>query len=142
MKRGLVCSLALVFIVSLIGGSSALADEDVIRILGTVDLSGVAGNIGPGYDKAMQLAVAEINAAGIEGFSRIEYKVVDMETDPAKFRQKLLREIQTWQPDVAGGGALETTIRTACEMSLQYSLLNFVGGHLSMTKYLPPGRYP
>lgn len=142
MKRGLVYSLALVFIVGLIGGFSALAEDDVIRILGTVDLSGVAGNIGPGYDKAMRLAVAEINAAGIEGFSKIEYKVIDMETDPAKFRQKLLREIQAWKPDVAGGAALETTIRTACEMSLEYSLLNFVGGHLSMTKYLPPGEVP
>ena len=142
MKRpkGLVMLLAggIALLVSL----SVLGADDVIRILATVDLSGVAGNIGPGYDKGMRLAIDEINAAGIKGFRKIEYKVIDMETDPAKFRQKLLREIETWKPDAAGGAALETTIRTACEMAPQYKLLNFVGGHLSMTKYLPPGEVP
>lgn len=125
------------------GGSSALTQEEpTIRILATVALSGVAANIGPAYDRAMRLAVEEINAAGIEGFSKIEYKVIDTETDPAKLRRKLLREIETWKPDIVGGAALETTIRVLCELAPQYKIPMFVGGHLSMTKYLPPGEVP
>jgi len=142
MKRGLVYIVALVLVLGLVGSVVVLAEEESIRILATVALSGVAGNIGPGYDKAMRLAIEEINAAGIDGFSKIEYKVIDTETDPAKLRQKLLREIQTWQPDVAGGTALETTIRVPCELCPQYELPYFVRGHLSMTKYLSPGEVP
>ena len=142
MKRGLVFCVVLVLVAGLVGSYAALAEEPVIRILGTVAFTGVAANIGPAYDRAMRLAVEEINAAGIEGFSKIEYKVIDTETDPAKFRQKLLREIETWKPDVSGGAALETTIRVPCELAPQYKLLSFVGGHLSMTKYLPPGEVP
>jgi len=142
MKRGLIYLVALVLVVGLVGSYVVLAEEEPIKILATVALSGVAGNIGPGYDKAMRLAIEEINAAGIDGFSKIEYKVIDTETDPAKLRQKLLREIQTWHPDAAGGTALETTIRPCCELCPQYKLPYFVGGHLSMTKYLPPGEVP
>jgi len=146
MKRYWLLLAAALLVTALSGGLIGLADQDedepVIRILGTVALSGTAANIGPGYDRAMRLAVEEINKMGIEGFSRIEYKVIDNETDPAKFRQKLLREIQTWHPDVAGGAALETTIRVLCDFAPRYKLLCFVGGHLSMTKYLPPGEVP
>ena len=128
MKRGLVYIVALAFVVGLVGSHVALAEEEpVIKILGTIALQGAAANIAPPYDRAMQLAIAEINAAGIEGFSKIEYKVIDTETDPGKFRQKLLREIQTWQPDVTGGCALETEIRIPCELAPQYKLLSFVG---------------
>lgn len=142
MKRGLAYIVVLAFAVGLVGTFGAAEEEPIIKLLATVAFSGVAANIGPGYDRAMRLAIEEINAAGIDGFSKIEYKVIDTETDPAKFRQKLLREIASWQPDIAGGCALETTIRPVCEIAPQYKLPCFVGGHLSMSKYLPPGEVP
>jgi len=113
-----------------------------IRILGTLDFSGAAGNIGPGYDRAMKLAVEEINAAGIKGFSGIEYKVIDCETKPSVLQRKLEREVATWKPDVMGGAALETTISPLCVLAPKYKIPAFIGGHLSMSKYLPPGEVP
>ena len=113
-----------------------------IRILGTLDFSGAAGNIGPAYDRAMKLAVEEINAAGIKGFSGIEYKVIDCETKPSVLQRKLEREVATWKPDVMGGAALETTISPLCVLAPRYKIPAFVGGHLSMSKYLPPGEVP
>jgi urea transport system substrate-binding protein len=120
----------------------ANADDKVIKILGTVSQSGAAGNIGPAYDRAMRLAIKEINAAGIKGFDKIEYKAIDIETKPSVFSRKLKREIQNWKPDVAAGAALETTIRVPCKDAPRYKLPYFVGGHLSVTKYIPPGNVP
>jgi urea transport system substrate-binding protein len=120
----------------------AQAEDKVIRILGTVSQSGAAGNIGPAYDRAMRLAVKEINAAGIKGFDKIEYKAIDIETKPSVFALKLRREVETWKPDVAAGAALETTIRVPCMDAPKYKLPYFVGGHLSVTKYIPPGNVP
>jgi len=116
-----------------------VSTEEPIKILGTIPMSGEAGNLGPAYDRAISLAIKEINKAGIEGFSHIEYKLIDTETKPSVLQQKLRREIQTWNPDIAGGCALETTIRVLCEAGPQYKLPMFVGGHLSMAKYMPPG---
>ena len=67
-----ICVLLAVGIVSSILFADVKEEEEPIRILGTVAFSGAAGNIGPAYDRAMKLAVEEINAAGIEGFSEIE----------------------------------------------------------------------
>jgi branched-chain amino acid transport system substrate-binding protein len=117
-------------------------EEEPIRILGTVAFSGAAGNIGPAYDRAMKLAVEEINAAGIDGFSMIEYKVIDTETKPSVLQRKLKREVGTWEPDVMGGCALETTISPVCVEAPKYKIPAFVGGHLSMSKYMPPGEVP
>lgn len=116
--------------------------EEPIKILGTVAFSGAASNIGPGYDKAIRLAVNEINRLGIEGFSRMDYKVVDTETKPSVVKRKLRREVLTWDPDLVGGVALETTIRPLLQELPQYKTVGFVGGHLSMTKYIPPGEVP
>ncbi len=113
-----------------------------IRILGTVEFSGAAGNIGPGYDRAMKLAVEEINAAGIKGFSGIEYKVIDTETKPSVLQRKLEREVGTWKPDVMGGAALEVTISPLCVLAPKYKIPAFVGGHLSMSKYMGSGAVP
>jgi len=124
------------------GFFSSSYGEEPIRILGTVAFSGAAGNIGPAYDRAMQLAVEEINKAGIKGFSGIEYKVIDTETKPSVLQRKLKREAATWKPDVMGGAALETTISPICVEAPRYKIPAFVGGHLSMSKYLPPGEVP
>ena len=113
-----------------------------IRILGTVAFSGAAGNIGPAYDRAMKLAVKEINEMGIEGFDGIEYKVIDSETKPSVLLRKVKREASTWKPDVMGGAALETTISPLCVEAPKLKIPTFVGGHLSMSKYLPPGEVP
>lgn len=135
--------LAGVLILALLVPVSAVKAEDkVIRLLGTVSLSGAAGNIGPAYDRAMRLAVKEINAAGIKGFDRLEYKMIDIETKPSVFARKLKREIQNWKPDVAAGAALETTIRVPSKDAPKYKLPYFVGGHLSVTKFIPPGNVP
>ena len=117
-------------------------DEEPIRILATVAFSGVAGNIGPGYDKAMRLAIDEINAMGIDGFSHIEYKVIDTETSPSALDAKLRREVMTWHPDVVGGTALETTTRVLSMRCPEYKLPSFQDGHMGMTKFLPPGEVP
>jgi len=124
------------------GFLSSSYGEEPIRILGTVAFSGAAGNIGPAYDRAMKLAVEEINEAGIKGFSGIEYKVIDTETKPSVLQRKLKREAATWKPDVMGGAALETTISPICVEAPRYKIPAFVGGHLSMSKYLPPGEVP
>ena len=102
-------------------------EEEPIRILGTVAFSGAAGNIGPAYDRAIKLAVEEINAAGIMGFSGIEYKVIDTETNPSVLQRKLKREVGTWKPDVMGGCALETTISPVCVEAPKYKIPAFVG---------------
>lgn len=125
-----------------VGFVSSVLAEEPIRILGTVAFSGAAGNIGPAYDRAMKLAVEEINKAGIKGFSRIEYKVIDTETKPSVLARKIRREVGTWKPDVMGGAALETTISPICVHAPKYKIPAFVGGHLSMSKYLPPGEVP
>jgi len=125
-----------------VGFVSSVLAEEPIRILGTVAFSGAAGNIGPAYDRAMKLAVEEINKAGIKGFSRIEYKVIDTETKPSVLARKIGREVGTWKPDVMGGAALETTISPICVHAPKYKIPAFVGGHLSMSKYLPPGEVP
>lgn len=116
--------------------------KEYIRILGTVAFSGPAGNIGPAYDRAMKLAVEEINSEGIRGFAGIEYKVIDTETKPSVLLRKLGREVATWKPDVMGGAALETTIRPLCTEAPKQKIPAFVGGHLSMSKYMPPGEVP
>ncbi|GAI92039.1 unnamed protein product [marine sediment metagenome] len=82
--------------------ASAEEKEEPIRILGTVAFSGAAGNIGPAYDRAMKLAVEEINKEGIKGFSGIEYKVIDTETKPSVLKRKLSREVGTWKPGCNG----------------------------------------
>jgi ABC-type branched-subunit amino acid transport system substrate-binding protein len=41
-----------------------------------------------------------------------------------------------------GGAALETTISPICVHAPKYKIPAFVGGHLSMSKYLPPGEVP
>jgi len=125
-----------------VGFTSSVFGEEPIRILGTVAFSGAAGNIGPAFDRAMKLAVEEINKAGIKGFSRMEYKVIDTETKPSVLQRKLRREVGTWKPDVMGGAALETTISPICVEAPKYKIPAFVGGHLSMSKYLPPGEVP
>ncbi len=134
--------LLAVGLVSSILVASAEKKEEPIRILGTVAFSGAAGNIGPAYDRAMKLAVEEINREGIKGFSGIEYKVIDTETKPSVLKRKLSREVGTWKPDVMGGAALETTISPLCVEAPKYKIPCFVGGHLSMSKYLPPGEVP
>lgn len=141
LKKKLILVLVLILTVGFVF-SAIPQEEPVIKLLGTVAFSGAASNIGPAYDRAMRLAVKEINKAGIKGFSRIEYKVIDTETKPSVFRKKLRREVLTWKPDVAGGAALETTIRVPCADAPKYKLPYFVGGHLSMTKYVPPGEVP
>jgi|GEM_PF-1355272 len=113
-----------------------------IKILGTIPLSGEAANLGPAYDRAIRMAVDEINEAGIPGFAGIDYKVIDTETKPSTFQKKLEREIQTWHPDLIIGAALETEIRVPCQLAPQYKLPTIVGGHLSMSKYMPPGEVP
>jgi ABC-type branched-subunit amino acid transport system substrate-binding protein len=117
-------------------------EEEPIRILGTVAFSGAAGNIGPAYDRAMKLAVKEINEMGIEGFAGMEYKVIDSETKPSVLLRKVKREAGTWKPDVMGGAALETTISPLCVEAPKLKIPTFVGGHLSMSKYMPPGEVP
>jgi len=141
--RRLLCFLVVLGVL-FTGGITltALGEEPTIKILATVDFSGAAGNIGPGYDKAMRLAIAEINAQGVDGFSKIEYKAIDCETSPSVTESKLRREVLTWKPDVAGGAALETTIRVLCSKGPEYQLPTFIGGHMSMTKYIAPGEVP
>ncbi|MBW2083764.1 MAG: hypothetical protein JRI39_11945, partial [Deltaproteobacteria bacterium] len=66
MGKGILGALAgLLLLVFLAPTSPVKAEDKVIRLLGTVSQSGAAGNIGPAYDRAMRLAVKEINAAGI-----------------------------------------------------------------------------
>jgi ABC-type branched-subunit amino acid transport system substrate-binding protein len=144
-KLILVISIGMLLVVGLVSSllfAEAKKEEEPIRILGTVAFSGAAGNIGPAYDRAMKLAVEEINAAGIEGFSMIEYKVIDTETKPSVLKRKLSREVGAWKPDVMGGCALETTISPVCVEAPKYKIPAFVGGHLSMSKYMPPGEVP
>ena len=90
----------------------------------------------------MQLAVEEINKIGIKGFSGIEYKAIDCETKPSVLQNKVEREAATWKPDVMGGAALETTISPTCVLAPRLKIPAFVGGHLSMSKYLSAGRVP
>ncbi|MBW1729281.1 MAG: ABC transporter substrate-binding protein [Deltaproteobacteria bacterium] len=143
MGKGILGALVgLLLLVFLAPTPPVKAEDKVIRLLGTVSQSGAAGNIGPAYDRAMRLAVKEINAAGIRGFSRVEYKVIDIETKPSVFSRKLRREVQIWKPDIAAGAALETTIRVPCKEAPKYKLPYFIGGHLSVTKYMPPGNVP
>jgi ABC-type branched-subunit amino acid transport system substrate-binding protein len=145
LKLILVISIGMLLVVGLLSSllfAEAKKEEEPIRILGTVAFSGAAGNIGPAYDRAMKLAVEEINAAGIKGFSGIEYKVIDTETKPSVLQRKLSREVATWKPDVMGGAALETTISPICVEAPKYKIPAFVGGHLSMSKYMPPGEVP
>lgn len=120
----------------------ALAAEEPIKLLGTIPMTGEAGNLGPAYDRAIRLAVNDINEQGIKGFSKIEYKLIDTETKPSVMERKLMREIEMWKPDIAGGSALETTIRVLCEGGVRYQLPMFVGGHLGTAKYVPPGEVP
>ncbi len=141
MSKKLVSIVLLICFMTFILGLTSYAEES-IKILGTIPMSGEAGNLGPAYDRAISLAVEEINEAGIDGFSHIDYKIIDNETKPSVLQQKLRREIQRWQPDIAGGCALETTIRVLCEAGPSYNLPTFCGGHLSMAKYMPPGEVP
>jgi ABC-type branched-subunit amino acid transport system substrate-binding protein len=145
MRRPLLVSLVAVVVFStavFTGEAQSAKKLEPIRILGTLDFSGAAGNIGPGYDKAMQLAVDEINKTGIKGFSGIEYKSIDCETKPSVLQNKVLREVATWKPDVMGGAALETTISPTCVLAPRLKIPAFVGGHLSMSKYLGASGVP
>lgn len=138
MSKKILITALLACVITFMLGLSSFAEEP-IKILGTIPMSGAAGNLGPAYDRAIRLAVKEINEAGIDGFSHIEYKIIDNETKPSVLQQKIRREVQGWKPDIAGGCALETTIRVLCEAGPEYHLPMFIGGHLSMAKYMPPG---
>ena len=142
----LILGLVLVGGVTSCGGPTtstpSATTSPTIKILGTMPLSGEAANLGPAYDRAIRMAVDELNEAGIPGFAGIDYKVIDTETKPSTFQKKLEREVQTWHPNLIIGAALETEIRVPCQLSPQYKLPCIVGGHLSMSKYLPPGEVP
>jgi ABC-type branched-subunit amino acid transport system substrate-binding protein len=121
------------------GGTS---ETNTIRILGTMPLSGDAANIGPPYDKAVRLAIDEMNAAGVSGFAGIDYELDDTETKPSVLTQKLQRAEASYDPDMEIGCALETEISVPCVLAPKFKLPVIVGGHLGMSKYQPPGEVP
>jgi ABC-type branched-subunit amino acid transport system substrate-binding protein len=118
------------------------AKERALKILATTGFSGPLAAMGAGYDRGMRMAIDEINEKGIKGFSGIEYKAVDTECKPSVMLRKLRREAQTWKPDIVFGAILETTIRVWCAELPKFKIPGFVGGHLGLTKYLPPGEVP
>lgn len=118
------------------------AKERKLKFLCTTGFSGPLAAMGAAYDRGMRLAVDEINQKGVKGFTGIEYKTVDTECKPSVMLRKLRREIQTWKPDMVFGAILETTIRVYCSELPKYKVPGFVGGHLGLTKYLPPGEVP
>jgi ABC-type branched-subunit amino acid transport system substrate-binding protein len=130
------------------GGSTATTTAGAgsgasIKILGAIPFSGDAANIGPPYDRAIRMAIDELNAAGIPGFpGGIQYQVIDTETSPSAFTKKLQREVQTYNPDFVLGNALETEIRVECQDCPGYKLPAAVGGMMAMVKYIPPGNVP
>ncbi|MBW2050563.1 MAG: ABC transporter substrate-binding protein [Deltaproteobacteria bacterium] len=146
--KGLVATIPLAALIVLVvlgllaTSTTALAKGRKLKILCTTALSGPLGAFGTGYDKAMRLAVEEINAAGMKGWSGIDYKAVDTETKPSVMQQKLLREAKAWKPDVVTAAVLETTIRVWCARLPQLKIPGFVGGHAGMSKYMPPGEVP
>ncbi len=136
MKKLIIVSM-IIFL--LLFTSNILAKEEPIKILGAMPMSGDASNIGPAYDKAIQLAIEEINSQDIKGFSKIEYRLIDTESQPSVFDKKLRREIQRWQPDVCTGIAIEQVIRVINTYAPEYKLPTFIGGHLGISKHMPPG---
>lgn len=140
----IVCVLLAIGIIYsiIVLASSGKEEEQTIKLLGTIAMSGDAGNIGPAYDRAIKLAVKEINEMGIKGFSKIEYKVIDTESKPSVMEKKLIREVETWHPDVITGVAIEQTIRVLNIRAPEYEIPVFVGGHLGISKHMPPGEVP
>jgi len=125
------------------GGSNVAANgKPIIKILGTMALSGGSAALGPPYNRAVGMAVDEMNAAGIPGFGGIDYTVDDDKSQPSVLMKSLQRAMQVLHPDMSIGCALETEIRIPCALCPGFKLPEIVGGHLSMTKYMPPGEVP
>ncbi len=140
-KASLIAMVVALTLVGLLAGPAAVQARK-LKLLVTTGLSGPLAAMGQGYDKAIRLAVEEINKAGMKGWDGIEYKVVDTETKPSVMQQKLLREAKRWKPDMVLGAILETTIRVWCAQLPRLKIPGFVGGHEGMAKYMPPGEVP
>jgi ABC-type branched-subunit amino acid transport system substrate-binding protein len=141
MAGGMLTALLVGLLV--VGLTAGPAEARKLKILTTTGMSGPLAAMGQGYDKAIQLAVDEINAAGMKGgWEGIDYKVVDSETKPSVMQQKLLREGKRWKPDMVMGAILETTIRVWHSQLPKLKIPGFVGGHEGMAKFMPPGEVP
>ena len=138
----LFLSVILIFVCLYHQGFVYSQAEPEIKFLGTVALTGEAATVGVNYDRAIRLAIEEINEEGLEGFSRINYRTIDTETSPSALASKLHREVQRWGPHIAGGTALEPTIRVLCEASQSHKIPMFIGGYKGLSKYIPPGEVP
>ncbi len=139
-----VSLLSILMCFALVGILNAPTEAEArkLKILCTTGLSGPMAAMGSAYDKAIRIAVDEINAAGMKGWDGIEYKVVDTETKPSVMQHKLIREAKTWKPDIVAGAILETTIRVWNAQLPKLKIPGFVGGHMGMSKHMPPGEVP
>jgi ABC-type branched-subunit amino acid transport system substrate-binding protein len=114
-----------------------------LKFLTTTAMSGPFAGFGVEYDKAIRMAVEEANKRGLKnGWDGIEYKVVDTEAKPSLTQQKLLREAKTWKPDAVFGGVLETDLRIWNVRLPRLKIPGLVGGHMGMSKHMPPGEVP
>lgn len=118
------------------------AEARKLKILCTTDLSGPLATFGASYDRALKLAIADIEKVGIKGFDGIDYKIVDDEGKPSTMQRKLQREAETWKPDIVVGAVWEPTIRVWCSELPKYKIPGYVGGHQGMSKHMGEGPVP
>lgn len=120
----------------------ALAKENKIRLLGVLSMTGPAAFYGVGVDKGVKLALKEIEARGIKGFSGVEWRVIDTETKPSTTERKLKRELPLFKPHVAPMVGTESELRVLCVNMPKEKVPAPVGGHLGMNKYMGEGSVP
>ena len=72
--------------------------QDVVRIVGLVELSGTGTTSGTNFDNGVKLAVKEINAAGGILGKKIEYTSMDTQSQPQTSPRRSRRRRSTWTP--------------------------------------------
>jgi branched-chain amino acid transport system substrate-binding protein len=106
--------------------TSSLA-QDVVRIVGLVELSGTGTTSGTNFDNGVKLAVKEINAAGGILGKKIEYTSMDTQSQP-QTAKALAQKAVDMDAYVVMGPVFSGSILVSMAETKRAEIPNFTGG--------------
>ncbi len=101
--------------------------QDVVRIVGLVELSGTGTTSGTNFDNGVKLAVKEINAAGGILGKKIEYTSMDTQSQP-QTAKALAQKAVDQEAYVVMGPVFSGSILVSMAETRRAEIPNFTGG--------------
>ena len=116
-------------VASLLGWAVAMPSlaQDVVRIVGLVELSGTGTTSGTNFDNGVKLAVKEINAAGGILGKKIEYTSMDTQSQP-QTAKALAQKAVDMDAYVVMGPVFSGSILVSMAETRRAEIPNFTGG--------------